>query len=66
MSNIFVRQSEQDEEGAEDGHNDDINECDGDGTNDDQHEKADNWMLLCRLNQNYEESGDLLLEIGTD
>ena len=31
-----------------------------------QHEETDDWMLLCRLNQHYEQSGDLLLENGTD
>ena len=45
----------------------DTNESDDDdGTNNDQHEETDHWMLLCRLNQHYEQSGDLLLEIGTD
>ena len=29
-----------------------------DGTNNDQHEETDDWMLLCRLNQHYEQSGD--------
>ena len=62
MSKIFAEQSDQDEEGA-DG---DTNQSDGDGTNNDQHEETDDGMLLCRLNQHYEQSGDLLLENGTD
>ena len=52
MSKMFARQSDQDEEGAEDGDNDDTNESDDDGTNNDQHEETDDWMLLCRLNCN--------------
>ena len=54
MSKIFAQQSDQDEEGAEA------------GDNDDHDEETDDWMLLCRLNQHYEQSGDLLLENGTD
>ena len=64
MSKMFPRQSDQ--EGAEDGDNDDTNESDYDGTNNDQHEETDDWMLLCRLNQHYEQSCVLLLENGTD
>ena len=66
MSKMFAQQSDQDEEGAEDGDNDDTNESDDDGTNSDQHEETHDWMLLCRLNQHYEQSGGLLLENGTD
>ena len=62
----FARQSDPDEEGAEDGDDDDTNESDDDGTNNDQHEETDVSMLLCRLKQHYEQSGDLLLENGTD
>ena len=57
MSKVFARQSDEDEEGAEDG--------DNDGTNNDQYEETDDWMLLSRLNQHYEQSGDLLLDNGT-
>ena len=53
------------DQGAEDGDNDTTNES-HDGTNNDQHEEIDDWMLLCRLNQHYEQSGDPLLENGTD
>ena len=60
MSKLFARQSDQDE-GAEDGDNDDTNESD-DGANNDQHKETDDWMLLSRLNQHYEQSGDLLLD----
>ena len=58
MSKVFAQQSNQDEAGAEDGDND-TSESD-DGTNNDQYEETDNWMLLSRLNQHYEQSGDLL------
>ena len=63
MSKMFPRRSDQDKKCAEDGDNDDTNESDDDGTNNDE---TDDWMLLWRLNQHYQESGDLLLENGTD
>ena len=49
MSKMFARQSDQDEEGAE--NDNDTNESDDDGTNNDQHEETNDWMLLCRSNQ---------------
>ena len=66
LSKLSARQSDQDEEVAEDGDNDDTNESVNDETNNDQHEETDDWMLLSSLNQHYEQSGDLLLENGTD
>ena len=65
MSNVFAQQSHQDEEAADDG-DDDTSETEDDRTNNDQHEETDDWMLLCRFNQHYEQFGDLLSENGTD
>ena len=66
ISKRFAQKSDQDEEDAEDIDNDDTSESHDDGTNNDQHEETDDWMVLFRLNQHYEQSGDLLLENGTD
>ena len=66
MSDVFTRQSCQDEEGEENGDNNHTNESDDDGTNNHHHQETDHWMLLCRLNQHCEQSDDLLLENGTN
>ena len=46
MSKMFARQSDQDEEGAENGDSEDTNESDDDGTNNDQHEETETESAL--------------------